>query len=102
MFRNLHRVVFAAAFAVLSFLFAVPQLHAQVLYGSIVGEVTDATSAAVPGATVKLTHTETGQVRTATSSEGGAFNFPTLPGGTYEVPVTKEGFQPFSRTGITV
>jgi len=102
MFRNLHRVVSAAAFAVLSFLLAVPQLHAQVLYGSIVGQVTDATSAAIPAATVKLTHTETGQVRTATASEGGTFNFPTLPGGTYEVMVTKEGFQPFTVTGINV
>ena len=32
-------------------------LQAQVLYGSLVGNVTDDTGAAVPGATVTITHT---------------------------------------------
>jgi hypothetical protein len=34
---------------------------AQVLYGSIVGTVTDEANLAVPGATVTITHAETNQ-----------------------------------------
>ena len=33
---------------------AVPVAHAQVLYGSLVGNVTDSTGAAMPGATVTI------------------------------------------------
>ena len=43
-------------------LFSVPA-SAQTLYGTLVGNVTDETGLAVPGATVKVTHTETGQTR---------------------------------------
>ncbi len=35
-------------------------VSAQVLYGSIVGNVTDGTGAAVPGATITVTHRDTG------------------------------------------
>ena len=42
-------------------------LYAQILYGSIVGNVKDQSDAAVGGATVVATHKETNQSRTATS-----------------------------------
>src|SRR5450432_4560392 len=102
MIRKTHRVAFAAALAILSFLYFVPRAHAQVLYGSIIGDVTDESNAAIPNATVKLTHSQTGQVRTATSNDGGGFSFPTIPGGTYEVTVSKEGFQAFTGRSINV
>ena len=35
---------------------------AQTLYGTLVGNVTDETGLAVPGATVKITHAETTQI----------------------------------------
>jgi hypothetical protein len=74
----------------------------QALYGSIVGTVTDASGAAVPGASVTVTHTETSQARTAATSEAGVYSFPTLPSGTYTVAVALAGFQPFTRRNVSV
>src|SRR4051794_3460305 len=66
----------------------------QVLYGSLVGNVRDATGAAVPGASVIVTSKETNQVRTTTTNDEGGYSVPTLQSGTYEVKVTKAGFHP--------
>jgi hypothetical protein len=43
---------------------------------AIVGEVTDASGAAVPGATLTVTNQETGLERTATTDASGRFDFP--------------------------
>ena len=57
-------VLFAASIAV-------APAHAQILYGSIVGTVTDAQGAHVPGATVSIVSKETNLTRdTVTDSEG--------------------------------
>ena len=57
-------VLFAASIAV-------APAHAQILYGSIVGTVTDAQGAHVPGATVTIVNKETNLTRdTVTDSEG--------------------------------
>jgi hypothetical protein len=76
--------------------------HAQALYGSIVGTVTDVSGAAVPGATVTVVQTETNQTRTATTTQAGVYNFPTLPAGTYTVSVQLAGFQPVTRRNVAV
>lgn len=75
---------------------------AQVLYGSIVGNVADSTGAVVPGAAVTITHRDTNQTRTAMTNEAGGYSFPTIQTGAYDVKVTKDGFRPFSRAGIPV
>src|SRR5688572_5558543 len=76
--------------------------HAQVLVGSIVGQVSDTSGAGVPGATVRITHSETNQTRVTTTTASGDFNFPWLTGGSYNVAVSKEGFQTFNAQGISV
>ena len=48
-------------------------LGAQVLYGSLVGNVTDETGAAIPGATVTITHRQTGASRDAVTDGTGAY-----------------------------
>src|SRR5687768_12537112 len=75
-------------------LVSTPNLKAQVLYGSIVGNVRDPSGAAVPGALVTITSKETNQVRTTTTNEEGGYNLANVQSGTYEVKVTKEGFRP--------
>jgi hypothetical protein len=60
--------------------------------GVIVGQVTDQTGAAIPGANVKLTEVSTNSTTNTTTNEAGRFTFPTVPPGTYDLVVTKEGF----------
>jgi len=78
------------------------RLEAQVLYGSLVGNVTDSSGAAVPGAPVVVVHRETNQSRQSVTNDIGAFSFPTVQSGTYDIKVSKEGFQTLSRSGATV
>src|ERR1043166_1865285 len=76
--------------------------RAQALFGSIVGQVSDTSGAAVPGATVRMTHRETNQTRSAITNASGDFSFPSLAGGSYDVSASKEGFQTFTAQGISV
>src|SRR6266403_1689812 len=76
--------------------------RAQVLSGSIVGQVADTSGGVVPGATVRITHRETNQSRVATTNTAGDYSFPTLPGGTYDVLISKPGFQTFTAQGVEV
>ncbi len=61
---------------------------------AIVGQVTDVTGAAVPGALVSISNLETGLQRSATADSQGRFNFPQLKPGTYSVKVSADGFDP--------
>ncbi len=61
---------------------------------AIVGQVTDATGAAVPDATVTITSRETGLRRSVRTDKEGRFNFPQLTPGTYSVRVEEPGFDP--------
>src|ERR1700686_4493781 len=60
---------------------------------AIIGQVSDASGAAVPGASVTVTNKETGLKRSASTDELGRFNFPQLKPGTYSVRVEAEGFE---------
>ena len=60
---------------------------------AIVGQVTDASGAAVPNAAVTITSRETGLKRSAKTDDAGRFHFPQLKPGTYSVKVEAEGFQ---------
>jgi carboxypeptidase family protein len=59
---------------------------------AIVGHVTDATDAAIPGAMVTITNRETGLRRSAKTDEEGRFNFPQLKPGAYSIKAEAEGF----------
>ena len=61
---------------------------------AIIGEVRDASSAVVAGATVTITNHETGLKRSAKTDDAGRFNFPQLKPGTYSVRVEARGFDP--------
>ena len=56
------------------------------------GVVQDMSGAAVAGASVKATQTETGLTRTATSEADGGYVLTNLPIGPYNVEFTKDGF----------
>src|SRR5215472_9439805 len=65
--------------------------NAQVIFGSMVGNVTDPTGAAVPAATVKLTNVATNDVLSLTTNDAGVYTIADLNAGTYRVEVSKEG-----------
>ena len=63
----------------LLFLFSVANsASAQILYGSIVGKVTDPTGAAVVSAKVTITNKGTGFTRDAATDSSGTFEFPNV------------------------
>lgn len=68
-------------------------LVAQTDTGRIQGTVLDNTGAAIPGATITLTNTDTGKVLTATSGGAGDFSFNALQRGNYSAQVRASGFQ---------
>jgi Carboxypeptidase regulatory-like domain/TonB dependent receptor len=75
---------------------------AQVLYGSIVGNVTDETRGALPGATVTITSNETGASRDVVSDSSGRYSFAAVQPGTYQVTVKVDGFRTFTRRDVAV
>jgi Carboxypeptidase regulatory-like domain len=83
------------AFIVVALTFLPGKLLAQgETTSAILGQVSDASGAAVPGATVTIHNTETGLQRIATTDEAGRFNFTQLKPGTYTVKVEAQGFDP--------
>ena len=75
---------------------------AQVLYGSLVGNVSDETGAAVPGATVTIRNKETGTSRDTTTDATGAYRFDTVVPGTYLLTVQLTGFRTLTRPDVPV
>ncbi|NWF83532.1 MAG: TonB-dependent receptor [Bryobacteraceae bacterium] len=76
--------------------------RAQILYGSMVGVVTDPSNAAVPKATVTILQLETNQSLQTETDQSGQYRFPTIPGGTYELKVTAQGFRGYIRKPVSV
>ena len=69
---------------------------------SISGRVLDASGAAVPSASVVVKNTGTSATQTAVSDDQGRYTVPDLPIGSYQIEVSKPGFQNSVRTGITL
>ncbi len=77
--------------------------YAQTSSGSISGTVYDPSGAVIPGAQVKLSGTETGElVRTLTTDNLGAFSAPLLRPSVYTVEASAQGFKTLRRTGIVL
>ena len=72
---------------------AVGAADAQVTSATIVGTITDASGAALPGATVTARNVDTGFTRTVPTNESGAYRLEFLPIGSYIVEVTLSGFK---------
>lgn len=76
-------------------------LSAQnIISGELVGTVTDASNAVVPGATVTLKNAAMGINQTTTTTATGLYRFPLLRPGTYTVTVEAKGFAPITRTAV--
>ncbi|MBO0799946.1 MAG: carboxypeptidase regulatory-like domain-containing protein, partial [Blastocatellia bacterium] len=80
----------------------VPFTFSQEFRGSISGRVTEASGAAVPGATVTVTNLATNTSTTADTNESGSYNLLYLNPGRYAVAVEAKGFKKVVRQGIEV
>ena len=70
--------------------------------GALTGTVKDPSGAVIPNATVTLTSTDTGQVRTTMSGADGGYKFALLPPGSYRVRIEASGFKPVEIPGVTI
>jgi hypothetical protein len=95
------RVPGSVLLPVLSSLFVAALVWADI-GGRITGTVTDQTGAVIPGATAVLVNTATGVSQTATTNDGGAYTFPVVSVGEYEIDVTVAGFKPYRRTRLVI
>src|SRR5579872_7380318 len=78
------------------------RLGAQAVGGTILGTVTDSTSATVPNADITITNTATAQVTTVKSSAEGFYSVPNLLPGQYTVSAKVAGFSTVVVNGITL
>lgn len=70
--------------------------------GTIVGRVTDASGAVVPGADVKVVNQAMGTIVSLKTNPEGLYTAPLLLPGTYQVKVTATGFKTFVRSDIVL
>jgi len=70
--------------------------------GALVGTVTDASGAAIPGAKLELKNTATNLVQSQGSNASGAYTFSGIAPGTYTLTVSAPGFQSRVVTGLAI
>jgi hypothetical protein len=81
---------------------AAPSAHAQAVYGSIAGTITDSTGAALPGVSVTVTSVERQTADTVTTNPAGLYVKERLLTGTYTVKAELSGFRPATVTAVKV
>lgn len=77
-------------------------MYGQVLYGSMVGKVTDQSGAAVASAKVTIINKVTGFSREITTDTSGTWEIPNVPSGSYEVRTSASGFRVAVRSDVPV
>jgi len=93
----------SVAAAVASLLLLHPTASGQSsVYGGLSGRTLDPSSAAVVGATLRLTDTETGLVRETSSDDSGLYVFSRLRPGRYALSASKEGFRSTTVSDIEI
>ena len=88
--------------AILALALAAAPARAQLLYGSIVGNVKDAQGAVVPGATVTIVNKETNLTRDTVTDAEGNYSFVNVLAGPYDVKVSLTGFREAVRSSVPV
>jgi hypothetical protein len=81
---------------------ATPLALAQVLYGSLTGNVQDASGAAIPSAVVEVTQQQTKASRRTVADLNGQYVLSTLSPGDYDIRISAPGFKTFVKTQVPV
>lgn len=88
--------------SVLTLLLFSASVQAQSTDGRILGTLTDASGAAVSGATITVTDTQRGTSRTAVTDESGGYAVPDLQPGIYKIRVDAKGFKSAERPSVQI
>ena len=99
---NLHMRKLSLVFIAAGLLLLAAAAHAQMVGGTIAGDVVDPSNAIVDQAKVIILNQETGGSRVLTTASDGTFSAPSIPVGVYTVSVERDGFAPLRRTGISL
>ena len=95
------RILWSSLLLLTTFI-AGPITFAQVLYGTLVGIVTDPAGHVVAGASVTANEMQTGIRHVQTTDAGGEYGFHDLLPGVYSVEVTANGFSRSQTDGLVV
>ncbi|MCC6861612.1 MAG: carboxypeptidase regulatory-like domain-containing protein [Bryobacterales bacterium] len=99
---RLPKLVFVTLVVIAAWLHVIAPALAQTGQGSIVGSVTDATSAAVPGVSVRARNTQTGFAYSSITNQEGIYRIPYVNPGTYELTCEVQGFKKLTHGNILV
>jgi hypothetical protein len=98
----IRRTALALTASVAVILLGAMPLHAQVDTGTILGTVTDASGAAIRGASVTLTNEGTNATLSTTTTSDGVYKFTPLTVGSYTVSANFQGFTTTTQRHTTV
>ena len=74
----------------------------QGISGSLTGQITDPSGAAIPGATVALSNVDTDQVQNIVTDGQGVYSFKLVPPGNYSLKVNAGAFAEYVQKGIVI
>ena len=74
----------------------------QAFTANLTGLVMDPNQSSIPGASVKIRNTTTGESRSATTGSEGRYTFSQLLPGTYEISVEAKGFKTAVQRDVTL
>src|SRR5271163_1756658 len=97
---SINRLTLVSTLIMLSF--AGTLARGQGTSASLTGQITDASGAAVTGATVTAKNTATNLAQTATSNAEGLYTIAPLPPGNYALTVEAKGFKRYVQQGVVL
>src|SRR5574340_1320565 len=97
-----YRPALRSALHVCALLLLACSAPAQTVTGTITGTVVDPSAHVIVGASATLTNERTGERRSASTNELGAFTFPALPPSEYSLKIETSGFKTFQRAGTVL
>jgi hypothetical protein len=100
--NKLTRLGSKSALAVFALFCAQGVVNAQVLYGTLTGNVTDPSGSATPGVHVEATNLSTNIKHETNTDERGIYRFTDLQPGLYQINVAAKAFSPFAETNVQV
>ncbi len=103
--RKLQQVFFSSrCFVVLAalFVFALSAAAQTATSGTVVGNVTDPTSAVVPNAEIKLVNLDTNATAVQMTNSAGQYTFPNVTPGNYKITAKLTGFRTATVSNLTV